>query len=185
MKFSKSDVSSPKRLEIRSKGKFAWLKSLSVAVLMAVVSSGFPLALAQAAGTYDNTSGTVDCSTSGSFTILDNVVTGHTECAGAAVIPASVTSIGSGGFAGSSITSVVFSGTNTLTTIGVSAFQSIQTLTSIEIPASVTTIDPDAFAYSNALTSITVNEPNVNYSSVDGVLFNNDQLRWRLLFLFL
>ena len=175
MKFSKTAVSSPKRLEIRSKGKFAWLKSLSAAVLVAVVSSGFPLAPAQATGTYNNTSGTVDCGTSGSFTILDNVVTGHTECAGAVVIPAGVTSIASPGFANSSITTVVFSSTNTLTTIGVSAFQSIQSLTSIEIPSSVTTIDPDAFAYSNALTSITVNEPNVNYSSVGGVLFNNDQ----------
>jgi hypothetical protein len=178
MKFSKPAVSSPKRLEIRSKGKITLLKSLSVAVFMAVVSSGFPLAPAHAADTYNGTTvddGVIACGTSGSFTILDNVVTGHTACMGAVVIPAGVTSISTPGFAGSSITSVVFSGTNTLTTIGVSAFQSIQTLTSIEIPASVTTIDPDAFAYSNALTSITVNEPNVNYSSVDGVLFNNDQ----------
>jgi hypothetical protein len=174
MKSSTTAVSSQDQTKVRSKGKIALLKSLSVAIIVATVSSGFPLAPAQASATYDGTDGTVLCTT-GYFTVVSNEVTGHTECGGAVVIPAGVTSIGSGGFAGSSITSVVFSGTNTLTTIGVSAFQSIQSLTSIEIPSSVTTIDPDAFAYSNALTSITVIEPNVNYSSVGGVLFNNDQ----------
>ena len=158
----------------RPKGKVSLLKTLCGAVFVAVVSSGFPLSPAQASGTYNGTDGTVLC-TSGHFTIALNAVTGHTECAGAVVIPASVTSIGSGGFAGSSITSVVFSGTSTLATIGGSAFQSIPTLTSITIPASVTSIGDSAFAFSMALTSILVDAANANYSSVDGVLFDKDK----------
>ena len=175
MNIFRTAVPSQKETKTRSKGKVSLLKTLCGAVIVAVVSSGFPLSPAQASGTYDGTDGTVLCSTSGHFTIALNAVTGHTECAGAVVIPASVTSIGSGGFAGSSITSVDFSDTSTLTTIGGSAFQSIPTLTSITIPANVTTIGDSAFAFSMALTSILVATANANYSSVDGVLFDKDK----------
>ena len=174
MNIFRTAVPSQEETKTRPKGKISLLKSLCGAVIVAVVSSGFPLAPAQASGTYDGTDGTVLCTT-GYFTIASNVVTGQTECAGAVVIPASVTSIGSAGFASSSITSVVFSGTSTLATIGVSAFQSIQTLTSITIPASVTSIGPDAFSFSNALTSILVDAASANYSSVGGVLFDKDK----------
>ena len=175
MNIFRTAVPSQEGTKTRSKGKVSLLKTLCGAVIVAVVSSGFPLSPAQASGTYDGTDGTVLCSTSGHFTIALNAVTGHTECAGAVVIPASVTSIGSGGFAGSSITSVDFSGTNTLATIGGSAFQSIPTLTSITIPASVTSIGDSAFAFSMALTSILVDAANANYSSVGGVLFDKDK----------
>jgi len=174
MNIFRTAVPSQEETKTRPKGKVSLLKSLCGAVIVAVVSSGFPLSPAQASGTYNGTDGTVLCTT-GYFTILDNVVTGHTECVGAVVIPASVTSIGSGGFASSSITSVVFSEPSMLVAIGVSAFQSIPTLTSITIPASVTTIGDSAFAYSMALTSILVDAANTNYSSVAGVLFDIDK----------
>ena len=116
-------ASNRKEINFRSKGKGALHKTLCAAVVVAIASTGFPLGPAQASGTYNGTDGTVLCSTSGSFTVLANVVTGHTECVGAVVIPATVTSIGSGGFAGSSINSVVFSSPSTLATIGAPPFQ--------------------------------------------------------------
>ena len=65
-------------------------------------------------------------------------------------IPGSVTSIGDGAFAGTGITSVT-------------------------VPASVTSIGLKAFWECSSLTSINVNTANTNYSSLNGVLFNQAQ----------
>jgi hypothetical protein len=151
MNIFRTAVPSQEGTKTRSKGKVSLLKTLCGAVIVAVVSSGFPLAPAQASGTYDGTDGTVLCSTSGHFTILDNVVTGHTECVGAVVIPAGVTSIAG------------------------MVFFAASGLTSAMVPASVTSIGDMAFSYTNALTSITVASLNPNYSSLDGVLFDKNQ----------
>ena len=63
---------------------------------------------------------------------------------------------------------------STLTTIGNHAFVFCYGLTSITIPASVTHIGDGALT-GGALTSITVDEANPNYSSEDGVLFNKNK----------
>ena len=55
------------------------------------------------------------------------------------------------------------------------AFDSCTGLTSIEIGAGVTEIEADAFVGCNRLLNISVDEANVNYSSLDGVLFNKDK----------
>ena len=61
-----------------------------------------------------------------------------------------------------------------VTTIGYSAFEDCDNLTSIVIPDSVTTIGSDAFYGCESLTSITVNEDNANYKSIDGNLYSKD-----------
>ncbi len=60
-----------------------------------------------------------------------------------------------------------------ITTIAANAFWASGNLTSIFIPASVTTIDSSFFALYN-LSNITVDEDNAVLASVDGVLFNKD-----------
>jgi len=48
-------------------------------------------------------------------------------------------------------------------------------LTSVTIPASVTSIESGAWNYYSSLTTITVDSSNLNYSSTKGVLFNKTQ----------
>lgn len=89
------------------------------------------------------------------FTITGGVVSAGNSCAGAVVLPADVTSIGSGAFAGATaLTSITFDGTSSLTSIGNAAFQGATSLTSITIPASVTSIGLYAFDGTTALTFV-------------------------------
>ena len=95
----------------------------------------------------------VPCTT-GSFTINSNVVTGNTSCAGRVEIPDTVTSIGIAAFQNnSSLTSVIIP--DSVTSIGVSAFRDNRALRSVDFGNSVTTIGVDAF-YNTALTSVTI-----------------------------
>ena len=64
---------------------------------------------------------------------------------------------------------------NGVTSIGTFAFGACGALTSIEIPDSVTTIEEEAFSYCTSLMSINVTEDNLNYASIDGVLYNKDK----------
>lgn len=62
-----------------------------------------------------------------------------------------------------------------VTIIGRYAFQDCTSLTSIDIPNSITKIESDAFYGCASLTSINVNENNMTYSDIDGVLFKKDK----------
>ncbi len=63
-----------------------------------------------------------------------------------------------------------------VTAIGMNAFYSCYTLSSITIGSGVTAIDDSAFTYCSALESIMVDSNNKNYSSDEyGVLFNKDK----------
>jgi hypothetical protein len=88
------------------------------------------------------------------------------------IIPNSVTSIGDDAFYGCSLTSVT-RGTN-VTTIGEDAFAGCG-LTSVAIPDSVTSIGDTALSWCSNLTAITLGAFNPVYSSVSGVLFNQNQ----------
>lgn len=95
-------------------------------------------------------------------------------------IPNSITSIGSVAFSDcTGLTSVTIG--NSVTEIGAGAFKNCSGLTSIIIPSSVTSIGDDSFTTINpfygctSLTNIIVEAGNINYSSIDGVLFNSSK----------
>ena len=116
---------------------------------------------------------TVSCSTSGSFTITDNVVTTHTMCTGAAEIPNTVTSIDdSAFFNATALTSVTFEADSVLTSINSRAFLDAPALTSITIPNSVTSIGDSAFSGATALNSITFEAGSV-LTSIGKYAFRN------------
>lgn|GEM_PF-1189399 len=94
--------------------------------------------------------GTVNCSGGGTFTILNNEVTTKSSCVGTVVIPSGVTTIKSHSL----------------------SWQS--TITRIEIPASVITIERDFVYAASGLTDIVVDAGNANYTTTDGVLFNKN-----------
>jgi hypothetical protein len=60
-----------------------------------------------------------------------------------------------------------------VTSLTASAFNECTKLTSVSIPASVTSIGSEIFTYCSALDAITVDASNPNYSSADGMLFND------------
>jgi len=90
-------------------------------------------------------------------------------------IPDSVTGIGDYAFQGCTRLKGVTIPDN-VTSIGDWAFSHCVSLTSITIPDSVTSIGDFAFLSCPSLIAITVAIPNLFYSSVDGVLFDNAQM---------
>ena len=99
-------------------------------LLISIMVFGLHGTVAQAATT------TVACSGGGTFTITDNVVSGHNECTGSATVPAGVTSIGEYAFFDArSLATVTFAASSQLTSIGFGAFMNARALTAITIPA--------------------------------------------------
>ncbi len=89
-------------------------------------------------------------------------------------LPFGITSIGFWAFYGcTSLESLVIPAS--VTSIGPAAFYNCRALKSLTIPASVTSISSGAFADCTGLTSIDVDVSNLNYSSLDGVLFDKQQ----------
>jgi hypothetical protein len=63
-----------------------------------------------------------------------------------------------------------------VTTIGDYAFEDCSSLTSIKIPSGVTTIGNGVFEFCSSLISIEVDSANVNYKSIEGILYKDDTL---------
>jgi hypothetical protein len=129
------------------------LRALALSLMMLVMSL---VGLSPAQAIED---GTVNCGTSGTFTIVDNQVTTNTNCQGSLIIPEGVTSIMTNAFnvgpdRSSYITSIVFP--NSLTTIYESAFRAASRLTSIDFGTGIQSIIHWNFADSVALTSVTI-----------------------------
>ncbi len=109
----------------------------------------------------------------GVTSIGDGAFQGCTELT-SVTIGNGVTSIGEEAFIGcTGLTSVAIG--NGVTSIAIDAFYYCTGLTSITIPNSVTSIGEGAFADCTGLTSINVAEDNLNYASIDGVLYNKDK----------
>lgn len=115
---------------------------------------------------------------SSSFGVLYNKLQTNLICApagltGALGIPPTVTTISDWAFAYSQLTSINMP--NSVTNIGIYAFRNCRNLNNINIPGSVINIGDKAFSYCENLTWITVDSNNLNYSSLDGVLYNKSQ----------
>lgn len=89
-------------------------------------------------------------------------------------IPNTVKSIGNAAFGGcSSLTSLLLP--NALTSIGEFAFSGCSGLTNVNIPKSVTSIQSRAFMLCSNVSEFTVENENVYFSSLNGVLLNKGQ----------
>ncbi len=103
-------------------------------------------------------------------------ITGYTGAGGAIIIPTSIegyatVAIGDNAFYQQrSISSVVIP--EGVTSIGFEAFYHCPSLTSVTIPNSVSSIGGWAFSYCDSLASFEVGGSNLNYASVDGVLYD-------------
>ena len=86
----------------------------------------------------------------------------------------SVTSIGDGAFSGcSSLSDITIP--DGVTSIGAVAFRDCSNLTSITIPNGVTSIGDGAFSGCESLTTIEVGAGNMNFTGINGVLFNAEK----------
>jgi hypothetical protein len=86
-------------------------------------------------------------------------------------LPNGITAIGNNAFQDcDSLTSVTFP--NSITTIGSNAFRFCASLISVNVPSNVTTIGNYAFDSCNSLIAINVSTANMNYLSLDGVLYD-------------
>jgi hypothetical protein len=94
--------------------------------------------------------GTFNCGTSGTYTVVDGVLQGSSTCTGAMILDSSVTTI--------------------------SYATSLSGVTSLTIPSTTTSISYYALSPgSKALTEFIVDVDNPNYSSLDGVLYNKNR----------
>jgi hypothetical protein len=147
---------------------------LSFIVLFVLSSLGTPAnASTPINGTYLCSTGLITTVEYPTYDITAGVVSNGRNCAGVVVIPEGVTAIGGSAFVFSTEVASI-SLPSTVTSIGAYAFASARALTFIHIPSNVSSIGNGAFAYTTGLNSITVDPANVNYSDVNGVLFNVD-----------
>lgn len=93
------------------------------------------------------------------------------------LIPDEVSEIGTGAFAGSGLQTIVIP--SSVIGIGDSAFSGCENLTGLNIPASVKTIGFSKGGFNGnylpSLVSVNVDEGNMDFSSLDGVVFNKDK----------
>ena len=131
--------------------KHVFLTATISALLLALISTPAHASVPPD-GTYLCTTGVASSSTP-NFTITSGAVSAGSSCAGAVVIPAGVTSIGSSAFNNATgLTSITIPAS--VTSIGSNAFNRTTSLTSITIPANVTSIGSSAFQAATSLASV-------------------------------
>ena len=114
-----------------------------------------------------------DATIGNSVTSIGDYVFSSCKSLTSVTIPDSVTSIGKEAFASCySLTSVTIP--DSVTSIGESSFEFCASLTSVTIGDSVTSIGEYAFHFCESLANIIVDPSNLNYCSIDGVLFNKN-----------
>ena len=105
---------------------------------------------------------TPSCGTSGTFTISNNAVTGHTSCTGTVTIPEGVTSISTAGINGVGFRGAAISGVvtlpSTLKTIGAYSFRDTGAI-SVVIPKGVTSLSGELHFQFSKITSVTFETP--------------------------
>ena len=89
-------------------------------------------------------------------------------------IPQGVISIGDVAFYSSGVTNISIP--QEVTSIGMGAFSGCNGLTTINIPKGVTSIGNEALTSCKSLTDITVDVDNLNYTSINGMLFNKEAI---------
>jgi hypothetical protein len=107
-------------------------------------------------------------------TSIDDYGFYHCDAVQSVTIPDSVTSIGNSAFFYNYSAKTITLGSG-LKTIGSSAFQQCGNFSGITIPSGVTSIGSAPFSQCSSLTGFNVDPSNLNYASVDGVLFNKSQ----------
>jgi len=144
------------------------LRVIASAASLVMSASSLGVFWPATAATYNGTSGTIDCSVSGTITIANNLVTTHTNCSGSVEIPAGVTSIGNAAFDNANeLTSInVHPDNPTFSSSGGVLFNkaltalvrypSGQSATSYTIPASATSIRRSAFKDAQYIQSVYV-----------------------------
>ncbi len=110
-----------------------------------------------------------------SFGVLYNksqttLLSNPTGLTGSFTIPSTVTNISDWAFAYSHLTNIIIP--DSVVSIGIYSFGDCNNLIEIVIPNNLTNIGGGAFRHCTSLTSINVEPGNINYSSLDGVLYN-------------
>ncbi len=152
--------------------------TMLTAVLTAALVGATLIGVAPAQAALSGGSGTIPCSGGGHATVLANVVTGNTGCAGSVDIPAEITGIGTYAFydpttaltSVSGLTGITFASSATPLTIGEFAFEKAG-LKSVVIPSRVTSIDKGAFYKNSNLTALKFDgdAPTIGASAFVGV----------------
>jgi hypothetical protein len=111
----------------------------------------------------------VNCSVFGTFTVLNNIITKNSNCAGEVVIPDQVTEVAMGAFADNkNITAVIF-GKNPIK-LKAYAFSKAEGLKTLTIPENVIEIGWGAFTQLSNLESLTLN---ARYAEISDLNFND------------
>lgn len=142
------------------------MKSLTAAALAFILAISSALAsplVANAAVV------TVNCSTSGSFTVTDSVVTSSTLCVGQVEIPAGVTAVAANVFKDSGVTSVKFPAS--FTTLGDLAFANSANLSEVTFRGNAPTLGTNPFASIAAGAKVNFYSPATGFGAA-GSLWN-------------